>query len=131
MSLYNAGVAPTFSANEMRVPLTGVANRNVIIHLAAVNGSGTADVTFGFLIADANASRLLDKTDKNLAQAQIGQPVTAANFREDMVPDGRIKQNSDLNDVKTHKNTVASVTWSSKRSCFRELSYPTLGKLGR
>ena len=62
-------------------------------------------MTFGFPIADANASRLVDRMDKNLVEAQIGQPVTAANFREDIVPDGRIRQNSDLNEVKTHKNT--------------------------
>ena len=31
--------------------------------------------------------------------------VTGSNFGEDIVPHGRIKQNSDLNEVKTHKNT--------------------------
>jgi hypothetical protein len=102
MSLYNAEVAPMFSGNEMRVRLTGVANaENVTIHLAG----GTADVTFGFLIADANASRLVDKTEMNLVEGQIGHPVTTANFREEIVPNGRIRRNSDLNDVKTHKNT--------------------------
>jgi hypothetical protein len=64
----------------MRVPLTGAANaQNVTIHLAGVNDSGTADVAFGFLIADANASRLVDKMDKNLVEAKSvtrSQPLT-------------------------------------------------------
>ena len=97
---------PTFSGNEMRVPLTGVANaQNVTIHLAGVNGgSGTSDVKFGFLIADADASRVVNKMDQNVISAQVGQPVTSANFREDVRPDGVINSN-DVNEVKRHKNT--------------------------
>jgi hypothetical protein len=90
----------------MRVPLTGVANaQNVTIHLAGVNGgSGTSDVAFGFLIADADASRAVNKMDQNVISAQVGQPVTSANFREDVRADGTINSN-DVNEVKRHKNT--------------------------
>jgi len=97
---------PIFSGNEMRVPLTGVANaQNVTIHLAGVNGgSGTSDVKFGFLIADADASRVVNKMDQNVISAQVGQPVTSANFREDVRADGTINSN-DVNEVKRHKNT--------------------------
>ena len=70
-----------------------------------MNDSRTALVTFGFLIADANASRLVKKKDKNLIEGQTGHPVTTANFRENIVPERLIRQNSDLNDVKRHKNT--------------------------
>ena len=95
---------PTFSGNEMRVPLTGVANAQIVtIHISGVNGgSATADVRFGFLIADAGANRVVDKPDRTLIQGQLNQPVTAVNFREDVNRDGRIK-NLDVNLVTIHR----------------------------
>jgi hypothetical protein len=95
---------PTFSGHEMRVPLTGVANaQNVTIHLAGVNGgSGTSNVAFGFLIADTNANRVVDKPDQAQIKGQVNQPVTISNFRDDVNADGRIK-NGDATQVKTHK----------------------------
>ena len=45
---------------------------------------------------------LLTSPIRLLVQGQLNQPVTSANFREDLIPDGRIK-NADLNLVKTNK----------------------------
>jgi hypothetical protein len=88
----------------MRVPLTGVTNAQVVtIQVSNVNGgSGSNNVNFGFLIADTDSSRTVTKTDLTDVNGQIGQPVTAANFREDIIPDGTIK-NNDAREVKTHK----------------------------
>ena len=95
---------PTFSGNEMRVPLTGVANEQIVtIQVSNVNGGGSpSSVPFGFLIADANANRTVDKPDLNQIKAAVGQPVTAANFRDDVNANGSITS-GDANQVKPHK----------------------------
>ena len=97
--------AITFSGNSMTAQLTGVTTAEIVtLHTQNINGDGQAhgDVPFGFLVSDADASRVVDKPDKLLVQGQLNQPVTSANFREDLIPDGRIK-NADLNLVKTNK----------------------------
>ena len=47
----------------MRVPLTSAANEQIVtIRVSNVNSSsGSDDVDFGFFIADANASRTVDR----------------------------------------------------------------------
>jgi hypothetical protein len=98
--------AITFSGNSMTAQLTGVTSAEIVtLHTQNINGDGLphGDVQFGFLTADADASRLVSKPDQTLVQGQLNQPVTSANFREDLKPDGRIK-NSDLNLVKANKN---------------------------
>jgi hypothetical protein len=95
---------PVFSGNEMQVPLTGVTTPQIVtVRVSGVNGgSATTDVPFGFLIADANASRLVDQTDRTVIQGQLNQPVTSANFRDDVNHDGKIK-NVDVSQVKAHR----------------------------
>ncbi len=95
---------PTFSGNEMRVPLTGVANEQIAtVRVSNVNGAGgSSNVQFGFLIADADANRLVDRPDQQLIRSQVNQPVTSANFRDDINADGRIR-NNDGNQVKVHR----------------------------
>ena len=76
---------PTFSGNEMRVPLTGVADVQIVtIQLSSVNGSGTASVDFGFLKADVNGNRTVDRPDLTHIQADRGQIVNSSNFRDDI-----------------------------------------------
>ena len=96
--------SPIFAGNEMRLRLTGVANQQVVtIRVSNINGnSGSADVDFGFLIGDANGNGTVDKPDFNEVKAQVGQPVTNANFRDDVIPDGTIGQD-DGGRVKAHK----------------------------
>ena len=56
----------------------------------------------GFLIADANASRLVDAADFNQIKGAVGQAVTGSNFRDDVNADGQIAK-ADTLQVKTHK----------------------------
>jgi hypothetical protein len=101
-----ATVGPiTFSGNSMTAQLTGVTSAEVVtLHTQNINGDGLAhgDVPFGFLVADASGDRVVNKPDQTLVQGQGGQPVTSANFREDLDIDGRIKA-SDGNLVKANK----------------------------
>jgi hypothetical protein len=98
--------AITFSGNSMTAQLTGVTSAEIVtLRTQNINGDGQlhGDVPFGFLTADADANRVVAKPDQTLVHGQLNQPVTSANFREDLVPDGRIR-NSDLNLVKANKN---------------------------
>ncbi len=77
---------PTFSGNEMRVPLTSVADIQIVtIEISNVNGGGgTADVNFGFLIGDVNANRTVDRPDLTQIQTDRNQIVNGSNFRDDV-----------------------------------------------
>jgi hypothetical protein len=97
--------AITFSGNSMTAQLTGVTSAEIVtLHTQNINGDGLphGDVPFGFLVGDADASRLVAQPDRTLVQGQIGQPVTSVNFREDLTADGRIK-NADVQVVKTNR----------------------------
>jgi hypothetical protein len=97
--------AITFSGNSMTAQLTGVTSAEIVtLHTQNINGDGLphGDVPFGFLVGDADADRLVAQPDRTLVQGQVGQPVTSANFREDLTADGRIK-NADVQVVKTNR----------------------------
>jgi hypothetical protein len=97
--------AITFSGNSMTAQLTGVTSAEIAtLHTQNINGDGQphGDVQFGFLVGDADADRVVRKPDQTLVQGQLNQPVTSANFREDLTADGRIK-NADVNVVKANK----------------------------
>lgn len=94
-----------FSGNSMIVQLTGVTSAEIVtLHTQNINGDGQShgDVPFGFLTGDADASRVVGKSDQTLVKSQVNQPVTGSNFREDLNADGRIKS-ADINIVKTNK----------------------------
>lgn len=98
--------AISFSGNSMTAQMTGVTSAEVVtLRVQNVNGDGQqhGDVPFGFLAGDANASRLVDKPDQTQVQGQLNQPVTSANFRDDLNVDGRIR-NNDIQIIKTNKN---------------------------
>jgi hypothetical protein len=83
----------SFSGNSITAPLTGVtASEVVTLHVQNVNGDGLphGDIPFGFLVGDADASRSVAPADKGLVENQLHQPVTSANFREDLDLDGQI-----------------------------------------
>ena len=97
--------AVTFSGNSMTAAITGVTSAEIVtLRALNINGDGLphGDVPFGFLAADATANRVVDKPDQQQIKGQVNQPVTAANFRDDVDADGQIK-NSDANLVKTNK----------------------------
>jgi len=96
--------AITFSGNEMRADLSGVTDvQTVVLHTEDINGDGLShgDVPFGFLAADVDASRVVDKPDVNSVKANQGA-VNAGNFRNDINADGTINK-SDGQQVRLHK----------------------------
>ncbi len=101
-----AAVGPiSFNGNSLIARLTGVTSaENVVLRVQNINGDGLqdGDVTFGFLVGDANANRRVDKPDQTQVQGQLNQPVTSANFRDDIIVDGRIK-NNDVQIVKSNR----------------------------
>ena len=76
-----------FSGNTMTAQLTGVTSAEVVtLRVQNINGDGQqhGDVPFGFLTADVNGNRIVDRPDLQQLQADRGQPVTASNFRDDI-----------------------------------------------
>jgi hypothetical protein len=87
--------AISFSGNEMRAQLTGVTDAQIVtLRAENINGDGQphGDVPFGFLIADIDASRVVDRADADQATADRGQVVTSANFRDDINLNGKIER---------------------------------------
>lgn len=76
--------APTFAGNEMRVPLSAVANRQYVT-LAVTNvtatdgGVGGGSVRLGFLVGDVNGTRSVTLSDQLLVNGALSQAVTAQN----------------------------------------------------
>ena len=76
--------ATTFSGNSMTAAITGVTSAEIVtLRALHINGDGLphGDVPFGYLAADANASRVVDKPDQQAIRGQINHTVTRANFR--------------------------------------------------
>jgi hypothetical protein len=95
----------SFSGNTMTAQLTGVTSaEGVTLRVQNINGDGQlhGDVPFGFLTADVNANRIVDRPDQQQLQADRGQPITAANFRDDINLNGIIDR-PDLQSVQTNR----------------------------
>jgi hypothetical protein len=87
--------APTFSGNEMIVPLTGVTDAQyVTVDVSNVplvgGGVGAGTVRIGFLVGDVNQNRVVTVADLGLINAQLAQPVTAANYLKDVNATGTV-----------------------------------------
>src|SRR5438132_23926 len=94
-----------FSGNTMTAQLTGVTSAEVVtLRVQNINGDGQqhGDIPFGFLTADVNGNRIVDRPDLQQLQADRGQPVTAANFRDDINLSG-IVDRPDLQSVQTNR----------------------------
>ena len=97
--------AISFSGNSMTAQLTGVTAAEVVtLRAQNINGDGQphGDVPFGFLVADANANRIVDKGDQQLIKTAKGQPVTSANFRDDLNLNG-VVDGGDVQLIKANK----------------------------
>ena len=98
----------TVTGNQVLVNLTRVGNaQTVVVTLASVNdGINTSDVqaTIGVLIGDVTADGVVNSTDVNEVQSQLGQPVTASNFRDDVKADGVINRH-DVDMVESRSGT--------------------------
>ena len=85
-----------FTGNSVVVPLTGVTDAqyvtvavsNVTGTDGSTGGSGTARI--GFLAGDVNQSRVVTVADLGLVNAQLAQPVTAANYLKDVNATGTL-----------------------------------------
>jgi hypothetical protein len=101
-----ATVGPiSFSANTMTAQLTGVTSAEVVtLRVQNINGDGQlhGDVPFGFLTADVNGNRTVDRPDQQQLRADRGQPVTAGNFRDDINLSGTVDR-PDLQSVQTNR----------------------------
>lgn len=77
---------PQFSGSQMLVPLSNVADQQIVtFHIGNVNGSsGSVDVSFGFLIGDVNGDHVVNRPDATRVNSARGQTVDATNFRDDI-----------------------------------------------
>jgi hypothetical protein len=94
-----------FSGNTMTAQLTGVTSAEVVtLRVQNINGDGQlhGDVPFGFLTADVNGNRIVDRPDQQQLRADRGQPVTAGNFRDDIDLSGRVDR-PDLESVQINR----------------------------
>jgi plastocyanin len=99
--------APVFSGNTMTINLTGVATAQTL----TVTLSNVTDVfsqvlpdtpvSMRVLIGDTNANGTVNAADVSQTKAQLGQSVTASNFREDPNANGVINS-ADVAIVKSH-----------------------------
>jgi hypothetical protein len=95
----------SFSGNTMTAQLTGVTSAEVVtLRVQNINGDGQqhGDVPFGFLTADVNGNRTVDKPDQQQIQTDKNQAVTAGNFRDDINLNG-IVDRPDVQSVQTNK----------------------------
>jgi uncharacterized delta-60 repeat protein len=88
--------SPIFSGNTMTVNLTGVTDvQKITVTLSDVT-SDTAQVlpdtavSANMLIGDTTGDKTVNNSDVTLTRGQVGLPVTASNFREDVNVNGAI-----------------------------------------
>lgn|GEM_PF-2564261 len=90
---------PVFSSSSMTVPLSGVTDvQKITLKLTGITDSAgnvlpDTTVSANMLIGDVNGNKIVDRTDATLTRGQIGMPVNAANFREDVKVNGAIASN--------------------------------------
>ncbi|MEP6974837.1 MAG: M14 family zinc carboxypeptidase [Spartobacteria bacterium] len=101
-----ATVGPvSFSGNTMTAQLTGVTSAEVVtLRVQNINGDGQAhgDVPFGFLTADVDGNRVVDRPDKQKLGADKNQVVTSVNFRDDINLSGVVDK-PDVQSVNTNR----------------------------
>ena len=87
---------PTFGGNEMVVPLSAVNNAQYVtvsvgnVSTAGGGTGGAGSARIGFLAGDVNQSRAVTVADLGLINAQLAQPVTAANYLKDVNASGTL-----------------------------------------
>ena len=88
--------APAFSGNDVVVDLTGVSNQQyVTVALSAIVAAdggvgGNVSVRIGFLLGDVSQNRVVTVADLGLVNAQLAQPVSAANYLKDVNATGTL-----------------------------------------
>jgi len=90
-----AGV-PTFSGNQMTVPLSNVGNAQYVTVTAssvvAADGGtgGTASIRIGYLAGDVSQNRVVTVSDLAQVNGQVAQTVTATNYLKDVNASGTL-----------------------------------------
>jgi hypothetical protein len=106
------GGAVTVTGSEVSVPLTNVANAQVLtVRLNNVNAgaaSGAVTVSVGMLVGDVNgdtsATHSVNSSDVSQVQFESGHPVGDGNFRADVTASGDINS-SDVSEVQAQSGT--------------------------
>ncbi len=97
--------AISFTGNSLTAQVTGVTSAEVVtLRAQNINGDGQqhGDVPFGFLTADVNGNRIVDKPDQQRIKADKNQVVNAGNFRDDINLSG-IVDKPDVQSVQTNR----------------------------
>lgn len=90
---------PTFSGKEMTVPILGVWNMTyaTLLAEARTDCDVCASLTrVGFLCGDVNGDGAVTQADMDAVEAQMTQPVTAANAAADLNTSGQISVSDKL-----------------------------------
>jgi hypothetical protein len=97
------------SGSNVTINLSGVTTaQRLVVTLTGVNDGttiGTVAITMPVLIGDTNSNGATNAADIAQTKSQSGQPVTAANFREDVSADGNLNA-SDIALVKSKSGTA-------------------------
>jgi triacylglycerol esterase/lipase EstA (alpha/beta hydrolase family) len=84
------------AGRQVTINLQGVTNaQRIALTLSGVSdGTITNDVVIpmAVLVGDLTADGIVDTTDQTQARSAIGQPVTIVNFRDDLMPDGKLNK---------------------------------------
>jgi hypothetical protein len=106
----SVGGSPTFSANAMTVNLTGVTDaQKITVTLSGVTDTSAqalpnTAVSMNVLAGDVSGNKTVNSTDISQTKLQSGNPVSAANFREDVIVSGSINA-TDVSLVKSHSGS--------------------------
>ncbi len=96
---------PGFNNNNMTINLSGVADvQKITVTLTNVTDSfahvlPSTAVSMNMLIGDTSGNKTVNASDVSQTKSQSAVPVTTANFREDVIPNGAINA-SDITQVK-------------------------------
>jgi hypothetical protein len=106
-----AVAARTVAGKTLNIDLTGVADaQQITVTLSDVTDVfsqviPSATVAMKTLVGDTNGNRQVNATDIAQVKAQSGLPVTTANFRQDVTPNGAITA-SDIGLVKSRSGAT-------------------------
>jgi len=97
------------SGSQVTVNMTGVTNvQRITVTLFNVNDGthiGNVPVSMGVLVGDVNGNAVVNASDVSLTKSQVGQAVSASNFREDVNANGVINS-VDVAQVKSKVGTA-------------------------
>ena len=113
---------------QATIDLAGVTNQQTIsITLFGLNdGLSLRDlvIPMGILVGDTTGNGIVNSSDVSQSKGQSGQPLTPANFREDITASGDINS-SDVSAVKSHSGTALPTAAPAQREVLPRLGHKT------